>query len=717
LGQVAQALTCHCAKRRILLAGCSGLSQRKTRGTSDRISLAMSTPRVQAPSSTVLADARPWASAARPVLAWAVPALLSLSTKYHELRSGRGFRVVAQYLGRTETINSTGFSFLEKLSFFRADILIVCVLFPLLLLILARFLPRRWRIPVLMLLTVAASLALFIQFRALQEVGRFVSFDMLVTAARWATWEHGVTSTYGGAMSLLPVLAGVAWMIGVASWSARKQKEEGLGRIAASRMRFVARLVMATVLILAALACISRLPATPYHRSAFFRALAAYEERVDADTREFAGLTMDELVEHYRSLTQAPPPRRDARYWGKARGYNVLFLVFETAPASFLPAGDALADMPNLQRLRENSFVAERHYSTYPYTDRAAFSLFSSWYPSGLMKGFEQQHPNMIVPGLPRLLAPLGYETAYYEPYNWRAEPEEEMFHAMGFQHAVFPDAASFPRPPREDGSQPEWKAVRIARDLAALRLLERDLAGWLGEKRPFVTAVLPQAGHIPWPDSDADARSKTFPQRGRAMLAMQDAWLGELLSLLEQHGQLTNTLIVVVGDHGVRSRQEDPNFASGMLDDYAFHVPLMIYAPRVLDHTERISWLTSHIDVAPTLLDLLGVEQGREFEQGSAIWNSDLQKRATFFLGRHLLGADGYYAGGNFFMWNYMSDAAYAGRQLHFDPAQVLVSSSPAAAEVRRTISRLVALQEIWAQHFASGQLVRGALSAAPSR
>jgi len=153
------------------------------------------------------------------------------------------------------------------------------------------------------------------------------------------------------------------------------------------------------------------------------------------------------------------------------------------------------------------------------------------------------------------------------------------------------------------------------------------------------------------------------------------------------------------------------------MLDDYAFHVPLMIYAPRVLDHTERIPWLTSHIDVAPTLLDLLGVEQGREFEQGSALWNPDLQKRATFFLDRHLLGADGYYADGNFFMWNYMSDAAYAGRQLHFDPAQVLASNSPAAAEVRRTISRLVALQEVWARHFASGQLVRGALSAAPSR
>lgn len=669
----------------------------------------------QSASPDEVADPHPWRGSARALFAWALPALVILSIKYYELRSGRGFRVVAQYLGRTERINTTGFSFLEKLSFFRTDILFACLLAPLLLLLFGRLLPRRVRIPVLVALSLVVTMALYIQLRALEEIGRFISFEMLITAARWSREERGAISAYAGAKSLLPVFAGLAWIVGVAWWSARKQTLDQREDTVRARARWLAP--TAVVLLFAGLSWVSRLPATPYHRSAFLRALAAYGEKLDADTREFAGLTMEELINRYRILAHAPPGQRDARYWGKARGSNVLFFVFETAPARFLPADDALADLPNLARLRRNSFEADRHYSTYPYTDRAVFSLFSSWYPSGLMTNFQQQEPDLFVPGLPRLLASRGYATAYYEPYNWRADLEEEMFRAMGFQNPVFPDAASFPRPPREDGSQPEWKAVRLARDRATLSLLERDLDRWLSEKRPFAAAFLPQVGHIPWPDSDSDAQRKTFIERGRAMLAIQDIWLGELMSLLERHGQLENTLIIVLGDHGVRTRQEDPNFASGRIDDYVFHVPLLIYAPRALDHTERVPWLTSHIDVTPTLLDLLGVEQGREFEQGSAIWNPDLHRRTTFFLGHHLLGADGCYLGGQFFMWNYMSDAVYAGREMHFEANQVLASSSTQAWEARGTLSRLVALQQAWAEHFRGGTVLRGALSAAPSR
>ena len=57
------------------------------------------------------------------------------------------------------------------------------------------------------------------------------------------------------------------------------------------------------------------------------------------------------------------------------------------------------------------------------------------------------------------------------------------------------------------------------------------------------------------------------------------------------------------------------------MIDAYSFHVPLLVYAPEALRSTSNIASLTSHIDIQPTVLDLLGLEKGREFEQGSPIW------------------------------------------------------------------------------------------------
>src|SRR6202040_1092872 len=98
---------------------------------------------------------------------------------------------------------------------------------------------------------------------------------------------------------------------------------------------------------------------------------------------------------------------------------------------------------------------------------------------------------------------------------------------------------------------------------------------------------------------------------------------------------------------------EEDPDLPVGMIDDISFHVPMLIYAPQLLKASVTIPWLTSHIDISPTLLDLMGVDRRRDLEQGSPIWDAALQGRTTFFFARHYFSADGYYANGQFVMWN----------------------------------------------------------------
>ena len=76
-----------------------------------------------------------------------------------------------------------------------------------------------------------------------------------------------------------------------------------------------------------------------------------------------------------------------------------------------------------------------------------------------------------------------------------------------------------------------------------------------------------------------------------------------------KEKGRLDKTLIVILGDHGLRTRREYPPFHAGTLDDVTFHVPLVLYAPGVVESTVRIPWMTSHIDIAPSVLDLLGIQ------------------------------------------------------------------------------------------------------------
>jgi len=162
-----------------------------------------------------------------------------------------------------------------------------------------------------------------------------------------------------------------------------------------------------------------------------------------------------------------------------------------------------------------------------------------------------------------------------------------------------------------------------------------------------------------------------------------------------------------VVGDHGLRTSEEDP-VVNGMINEISFRVPLLIYAPAALHQTVSIPWLTSHIDVAPTVLDLLGVETGREFEQGAPIWTPDIANRQTYFFAQTLFGTDGYYSSGRFYMRNDMSDTVYENSIQHFDTSDIIPKSSPQHETVSVALARMVGLQQVVATRFCQSHAIR---------
>ncbi len=361
-----------------------------------------------------------------------------------------------------------------------------------------------------------------------------------------------------------------------------------------------------------------------------------------------------------------------------------------------MPSDDPLEEFPTLKRLEPNSFIAEQHFTTYPYTNRALFSVFASCYPSDGTSTFGEQYPGVRAPGIVSALEASGYKTGIYMPTAFHGDADPMTIRSYGFERATIPDAGQL-RPFWPADLSPDWKAERIARDRAALTLAKADIDRWLSAQQPFAIAIAPQIAHLPWPDKLPDNTTMDIRSRGRAILAIEDGWLGELAKVLDDHHQLENTIIVVFGDHGIRTRHEDPDFVGGTLDEYSFHVPLRIYAARALAAPVRISWLTSHIDVAPTVLDLLGVKRSREMEQGAPIWDAGLAGRTTFFLARQAFGTDGFHAGDRFYMWNQISDSVSESTVAHFEPGNVLLRDSSESREVIGRIRRLSAFGNVW--------------------
>jgi phosphoglycerol transferase MdoB-like AlkP superfamily enzyme len=655
----------------------------------------------QSQDSALLAKSNPWLGAGRFVLPWFVPAFFSLALKLSELGHDRGFRVVARFIGRVEGTGDTGLSIGERLTFFRSDILFTFLLIPLALWALFRFLPRAWSAIASAGIAGVISFVLFIQYSSLEEMGQYVSLPILRVAIIWGWHDPAANAGYLFTREFGAFLAGLCAIALVTVFAWKRSRDDGSSSRHLHMWKSPVILYAICILFLCGLAWRPLLPTTTYHRNVLAETLGALLQKPQLDNSEFIGLSGSQLVRKYRELTSAPLAQSAPLYAGREHGANVIFIILETTPARFLPPDDSLAQFPNLKRLAERSFVAAQQYSVYPYTNRAVPSIFSSWYPSDGLYTFSEQHPGTILPGLAPALNREGYATAIYMP-SLSHGGDVEMYRSLGFSREVYPDPAvlSAFSPP---GLAPGWKADRVARDRAVLKLLEADIEAWLSAGRPFAAAFLPQLGHLPWPDTDISTTEPDIQRRGRAIISSEDAWLGELFAILEQHHQLENTLIVVTGDHGIRTSHEDPNFAGGKLDEYSFHVPLYIYAPRALSQPLVIPWLTSHIDLTPTVLDLLGVDRDRDAEQGAAIWNPAISQRTTFFFSRQAFGADGYYAGGKFFTSSQMSGVASENVEMHFGTGNVLPKSSPESGEIIRQIERMIALDEAWDIQFSS--------------
>lgn len=92
------------------------------------------------------------------------------------------------------------------------------------------------------------------------------------------------------------------------------------------------------------------------------------------------------------------------------------------------------------------------------------------------------------------------------------------------------------------------------------------------------------------------------------------DTQLGEMIGMIEAMGELDNTVIVVTSDNGMPFPGAKAN-----LYEHGTHVPLAICWPAGMKSGRTVEDLVSFIDLAPTFLDLAGVDSmpsitGRSF-------------------------------------------------------------------------------------------------------
>jgi len=104
------------------------------------------------------------------------------------------------------------------------------------------------------------------------------------------------------------------------------------------------------------------------------------------------------------------------------------------------------------------------------------------------------------------------------------------------------------------------------------------------------------------WPDNDSvrtDMLDYAFE------LEYFDQHLGDILKVLEEKGELDNTLVVVTADNGMPFPR-----AKGQAYEYSNHLPLAVMWPKGIKNPGReVSDYVSFIDFAPTFLEIAGID------------------------------------------------------------------------------------------------------------
>jgi arylsulfatase A-like enzyme len=104
------------------------------------------------------------------------------------------------------------------------------------------------------------------------------------------------------------------------------------------------------------------------------------------------------------------------------------------------------------------------------------------------------------------------------------------------------------------------------------------------------------------------------------AMIELIDAQVGAMLEALERTGQLENTLVIFMSDHGEMLGDHGIYLKGPYFYEGAVHVPLIISWPTVIAPGQQYDELVELVDIAPTLLDAAGLPPYAGM-QGRSLW------------------------------------------------------------------------------------------------
>ena len=268
---------------------------------------------------------------------------------------------------------------------------------------------------------------------------------------------------------------------------------------------------------------------------------------------------------------------------------NVILIVLESFSDTIMRVPGVT---PRLEQLTREGLYFTDFYANSFRTDRALLSIHSALPAQPTMSLMDIPRKSTSLPSIAATLARNGYSTSFYYGGDLNYSNMRSYFMATGFQTLV--SETDFPLRQRTG----KWGVADgpvFERMLADIRA--HAAAG------PFFMSIMTESSHEPFDVPEQSANSVIAADKVLNAFAYADRCLGRFMDALKAMPCWENTLVVVVPDHLGAFPDEVDNYQL-----WRYGQPL-VFTGGAMRHSGRCQVVGSQIDIAATLLAMLGID------------------------------------------------------------------------------------------------------------
>lgn len=349
---------------------------------------------------------------------------------------------------------------------------------------------------------------------------------------------------------------------------------------------------------------------------------------------------------------------------------NVIVVIAESVGTQFLGMyGGKFATTPRLEAEAGSCLVFGNYYTHMTNTPNALVAMLLSTYPTMSWREWTVERPDLPGISLAQVLRDRGYRTAFISAGDNAFANQAGFLKGRGFD-AVWDYRDCGSEPP------PAWEFSWGVEDRRLVDMVLRWVDQEPDRQRPFMIVSWTQGTHHPYYAGPGHKEIEFFSTAegkrlygnmwwdlGRYLNALHemDAQIGRLLDELRKRRLEEDTMVIIVGDHGEAFGVPHESYGhSGKVYQEDVNVPLILWSPALFKRPGRSEAIGAHVDLGPTVADLLGISLPASW-QGRSLFDPSRPPRAYFY------GAmDSYLYGVRQDQWKYIYNATLGRDELY---------------------------------------------------